>query len=174
MSQSQQTRIPAIAAKIEGAILSLTFANGESLTLDASKLNDGVRAYALMHGLKQKLVDAAAISRDPATGRAATIETKQAAVKEVFDRLVDGHWNKPREVGGATQGGLLYMALCRMYETKTPEQIKAFLAGKTDAEKAAMRKNPKVADIIEQIKLEQGRDEGEVPGEDILNELEGM
>ena len=171
---TNQTRTPAIATEITGTTLALTFADGEALTLDATTLTGEVQTYAMMHGLKQKLVDAAAISRDPVTGRAATIATKRTAVREVFDRLISGQWNKVREGGGAATGGLLYMALCRMYDTKTPERIKEFLAGKSDAEKAAMRKNPKVADIIEQIKLEQGRDGDGTPGEDMLNELEGM
>jgi len=169
-----QSRTPAIATEITGTTLALTFADGEVFTLDATTLTGEVQTYAMMHGLKQKLVDAAAISRDPVTGRAATIATKRTAVREVFDRLISGQWNKVREGGTATTGGLLYMALCRLYADKTPERIKEFLAGKSDAEKAAMRKNPKVADIIEQIKLEQGRDGDGTPGEDILNELEGM
>ena len=133
-----------ITATINGNTLTLTFANGETLTMRADALNSDVQQYAMMHGLKQKLVDAAAISRNPETGRAATVEDKYQAVNVVYNRLLSGQWNATRE-GGGGGGGLLAQALTRMYAgRKTAEDIKAFLAEKTDAEKTALRKNPRV------------------------------
>ena len=106
----------------------------------------------MLHGLKQKLGDAAAISRNPDTGRSASLDDKIAAVREVFDRITspDGTWNKIRESGdGSGNGGLLFRALCNIYAGKrSPEQITVFLADKTEAEKAALRKTAIVADRI--------------------------
>ena len=150
--------------------LYLKFANGQELAITASQLTDHVMEYAIFHGLKQKLVDAAAISRNPETGRAASVEDKYQAVKTVYDRLLTGQWNAAREGGGAT-GGLLLQALARMYAgRKTVDELKAFLADKTDAEKAALRKNPRVAQIIEEIRAEQGKD-ANVDTDAMLNEL---
>lgn len=146
----------AITATLDGNTLELQFANGDTLSLHIAALNTDIQQYAMMHGLKQKLVDAAAISRNPETGRAATIDDKYQAVKAVYDRLLAGQWNAAREGGGGS-GGLLFKALCRMYETKTPAQIKAYLESKTDAEKTALRKNPKVADLIDIIRNESGK-----------------
>lgn len=159
MAQAQtETRTPAIEATIKDRVLTLAFSNGQVLELDAAHLTEAIIEQALMHGLKQKLVDAAAISRDPATGRTATIDTKFAAVKEVFDRLLSGEWNKRREGAGAVTGGLLFAAMCRVYEaTKTPEEVKAYLATKTDEEKAQMRKIGKIAAAIETIKAERAK-----------------
>lgn len=146
-----------ISATIIGNTLALAFANGETLTMHGNALTSDVQQYAMMHGLKQKLVDAAAISRNPETGRPATVEDKYQAVKTVYDRLLTGQWNATRE-GGGNAGGLLAQALCRMYAgRKTAEDIKAFLAEKSDAEKTALRKNPRVAQIIEDIRAEQGK-----------------
>jgi len=151
--------------------LHLKFANGEELAITASQLTNNVMEYAIFHGLKQKLVDAAAISRNPETGRAATVEDKFQAVKTVFDRLLAGQWNAVREGGGAT-GGLLLQALCRMYAgRKTAEELKAFLADKSDAEKTALRKNPRVAQIIEDIRAEQGK-AASIDTDELLGELE--
>ena len=151
--------------------LHLKFANGQELAITASQLSNHVTEYAIFHGLKQKLVDAAAISRNPETGRAATVEDKYQAVKTVFDRLLAGQWNAPREGGGAT-GGLLLQALCRMYAgRKTAEELKAFLADKSDAEKTALRKNPRVAQIIEEIRAETGK-AANIDTDELLNELE--
>ena len=151
--------------------LHLKFANGQELTITASQLTNHVMEYAIFHGLKQKLVDAAAISRNPETGRAATVEDKYQAVKAVYDRLLGGQWNATRE-GGGNAGGLLAQALTRMYAgRKTAEDIKAFLAEKTDAEKSALRKNPRVAAIIEEIRAEQSKT-ANIDTDELLGELE--
>ena len=151
--------------------LALQFANGEMLALTATQLTNNILEHAVWHGLKQKLVDAAAISRNPETGRAASVDDKYQAVKIVYDRLLAGSWNATREGGGAT-GGLLLQALCRMYAgRKTAEELKAFLADKSDAEKTALRKNPRVAAIIEEIRAEQGKT-ASIDTDELLEELD--
>ena len=152
--------------------LALQFANGETLGLTAAQLANNILEHATWHGLKQKLVDAAAISRNPETGRAASVEDKYQAVKTVYDRLLaGGPWNAVREGGGAT-GGLLLQALVRMYAgRKTADELKAFLTDKTDAEKTALRKNPRVATIIEEIRAEQGK-AANIDTDELLGELE--
>lgn len=185
MATTKTPNTPAIAATFFNArgeecgvteagptgIMRLTYSDGAELSLTTSQLTSDICTTAIWHGLKQKLVDAAAISRDPETGRAATIATKQAAVREVFERLLAGEWNKRRE-SGAT-GGLLLTALVRMYDgRKTRADIEAFLATKTDAEKAALRGNSKVAAIIEEIKAERAKADG-ANGADLLAELDG-
>lgn len=142
-----------------GNTLTLAFANGKTLTVKSDELSADIISQAIMHGLKQKLVDAAAISRNTDTGRPASIEDKYNAVREVYDRLYAGSWNKIRAAGeGKSSGGLLFKALCRMYASKTPEQVRAFLDAKTKEEQAALRKNPRVAEIIETIRAEEAKD----------------
>lgn len=149
--------------------LTLTFSNGKTAEIDAGKLKPEILAQALMHGLKQKLVDAAALTRDTETGRAATIETKFEAVKAVLDRLIEGEWNKRRE--GVPTGGLLKRALLEIYAgRKTPEQIQSYLDARTDKEKAALRKNPDIATVIERLRLEDAGDDD--TSVDLLAELE--
>lgn len=153
--------------------LRLRFIDGRELVVQINALHDDIIRQATLHGLKQKLVDAAAISRDPTNGRAATVDTKYDAVKEVFDRLTGDNpqWNKTRE-GGTGTGGLLFQALCRMYTgKKTPDDITGYLAGKSDAEKTALRKNPKVAAIIDAIRAEQGK-AAKIDTDELLGELD--
>lgn len=180
MAQAPKTpkrAVPTIAAAIAGTELTLDFANGQKLAIDARTLTDDIRTQALMHGLKQKLVDAAAISRNPDTGKAATVDDKYKAVREVYDRLLGGEWNKNRE-GGTVAGGYLYRALVRLYDgKKTPEVLKAYLEKRTDAEKAELRKNPKVAELIEALKQEDAARKAKDGAEgeekrDLLAELE--
>lgn len=160
-----------IQATINDSQLKLTFANGEELVIAAGELTQDIRLAATMHGLKQKLVDAAAISRNPETGRAATVQDKYEAVKIVYDRLLSGVWNAVRE-GGGQSGGLLFKALLRMYAgRKTEQDIRAFLEDKSDAEKTALRKNPRVAQIIEDIRAETGK-AASIDTDSILGELD--
>lgn len=172
------TKTPAVAAEIMGTPESgrldmiLTFADGTKLNVATDQFSFAITTMAIMHGLKQKLVDAAALSRNPDTGRSATVADKKAAVMEVYGRLMEGNWNKPRDGASAPKGGLLFAALVRMQPGKNPEDIRGWLDGKTDAEKAALRKNPKVAAIIAEIQAERAK-AGDVDTDALLDELNG-
>ena len=167
--QKRQATIKAEVSPEQG-LLNLKFANGKAINLHLSELTHAILAMATLHGLKQKLVDAAAISRNPETGRSATVEDKYQAVMTVYERLMAGDWNAPRE-GGGNAGGLLFKALCRIYTTKTPESLREWLAGKSDKEQAALRANPKVAAVIADIQAEAGKTSG-IDSEELLDELD--
>lgn len=171
---NETKRDTAISATIteDNSQLDLGFSNGQRIRVRVADLDQSIIAHAVMHGLKQKLVDAAALSRNPDTGRSATIEDKYLAVREVYDRLMAGQWNKNRGDGtGTGVGGLLFRALCRLYSGKTPDQIRAFLDGKSKEEQSALRKNPRVAAIIETIKAESAKTP-DVDSDDMLAGLE--
>ena len=160
-------------AGADGGWIELTFANGKQLNMSTDRLSNDLLYRAVMHGLKQKFVDAAAISRNTETGRAASIDDKYAAVKAVFDRITaGGTWNAPREGGAGAVGGLLLRALCKMYEgKKTKEELVEYLATKTTEQKTALRKNPKVAAIIEELR-EASAKESDIDSEELLGELD--
>lgn len=144
--------------------LILEFRHGETLRLHPETLNPEIQRVALLHGLKQKLVDAAAISRDTATGRAATIVTKFDAVKEIFDRITGAggeapSWNKPRAGGAGGQGGLLARAIAR-YKNVEVSAAKAYLDRLTDAQKQALRVDPRIAAIINELRMESAKPAG--------------
>lgn len=157
--------------------LHIVVAGFPALQVQLRDLTDAMVEMAALHGLKQKIVDAAALSRCPETGRSATAADKYNAMKEVLERVRAGEWNKARGDGtGAGAGGLLFTALCRLYTAKTPDEIRTFLEGKTTAEQAALRKNPRVAAVIETIKAERASNADGADGadtDDMLAELEG-
>lgn len=150
----------AVAAAISDSLLILTFANQRVLTVDASQLSPAMQHAAMMHGLKQKLIDGAAIARDPETGRTATIDDKYDAVAEIYSRIThatEPAWNKVRGgegTGGTAKGGVFVTALMRM-TTKSREDIDAYLAKLSKEEVAALRKNPRVVDLMRLIQAER-------------------
>lgn len=154
----------------------LDFANGRQLVVAEDQVPNSVRAYAAWHGLKQKLVDAAALSRDPETGRSATPDDKYTAVKAVYDRLMRGEWNATSGGGGTGGGGggLLYRALVRLYPGRDAAAIREYLAGLDAKQQAALRGNPKIAAVIADIRAEDDARKGADVGDDPLAELEQM
>ena len=149
------------ASIADDGTLFLEFRHGETLKLHPEALTPEIQRAALLHGLKQKLVDAAAIARDTTTGRAATIQTKYDAVKEIFDRITGENpsWNKPRAGGTGGQGGLLARAIAR-YKNVALEQAKAYLDRLTDAQKQALRVDPRIATVINELRLESAKPAG--------------
>lgn len=144
------------------ALMQLRYADGmtdhvelSDLGWDRGHADDSLSSIMLAcawHGAKQKLIDAAAISRDPATGRAASVAYKREQVTEVLERMRAGQWFKARGDGG-NSGGLLFRALCEYYAgRKTPEEVRAFLDTKDDAWQAATRRSPQIAPIIERLR----------------------
>ena len=151
-----------IEVSVENGTLVLTFRHGEVLRVHPETLNPEIQRAAMIHGLKQKLVDAAAISRDTTTGRAATIATKYAAVREIFDRIAHAtapSWNKPRTGGAGGQGGLLARAIAR-YKNVPVEAAKSYLDRLTDAQKQALRVDPRIATIINDLRAESAKPAG--------------
>ena len=181
MSTNDTKRTPALAVEMvldrADAPLSpnngvaITFADGHQTQITVGDLGLEVLTMALLHGLKQKLVDAAAISRNPDTGKSATVADKRAAVEAVMTRLLGGAWNAIRGENGTGAGGLLFRALVRLYDgKKSPDDIREFLDGKDKKEQAALRKNPRVAAIIVEIQAEQA--DSDIDTDDLLGELE--
>ena len=168
MTMSETPRTPAVAAKINGTRLVFTGDNGRELSVSIEQLDDAIRTQAMMHGLKQKIGDAAAISRNPDTGRSATTDDKFDAMAEVLNRLLSGAWNKTREGGdGSGAGGLLFKALCKVKADKTPAEVHAYLEARTKEEQAALRKVPAIAAAIEDLRAARSKDAG-IDGEALL------
>ena len=168
MATAPKKLATAVTATItDTGALSVVFSNGKSMLVHPNMLLPEITAHAVLHGLKQKLVDAAAIGRDPDTGRTATIDDKYNAVKEVFDRITGANgatptWNKVRTDGNGSKpgtGGLLVRAMM-MITNKPRDFILATLEAKTKEEIAALRKNPRIVEAIAKLQIEQANTSG--------------
>lgn len=166
-----------IVTAIDSTTLTITCANGEGIVIDTRELTSDLRIAAMMHGLKQKICDAAALSRNPDTGRSATIDDKYRAMLEVADRLRAGRWNKPSEGSSSPKGGLLFAALCRFRPEKSVEALREWLDGQSTEQQAALRGNARIAAIIETIKAERAAKRPDVAAVDtdaMLGDLDNI
>lgn len=123
---------------------------------------DTMTAKFAAHGAEQKLGDEIAGLEDTADC--------VLAVDELIDRLYNGEWSAKREANGMAGTSTLLRALVE-HTGKTGEAIKAFLAGKTQAEKIALRNNPKIKPIIDRIEAEKAAKKSNVDTDAMLGEL---
>lgn len=139
----------------------LDFRNGETRLFT---LPDNLLNKFAAHGAEQKLGDEIAGLTDT--------EDCVLAVDELIDRLYNGEWGVKREANGMAGTSVLVRALVE-HTGKTVEQIKQFLNGKSQAEKVALRNNPKIKPIVERIEAEKASKKANVDTDAMLGELEG-
>ena len=139
----------------------LDFRNGETRLFS---IPDALLNKFAAHGAEQKLGDEIAGLTD--------VEDCVLAVDELIDRLYNGEWSIKREANGMAGTSVLVRALVE-HTGKTVEQIKQFLSGKSQAEKVALRNNPKIKPIVERIEAEKASKKANVDTDAMLGELEG-
>jgi hypothetical protein len=126
------------------------------------------RAQAERHGWTQRLCDRAAKGRDLKTGQSASPQSKFNAIKELSDYYMSGDVGWRMAGGGsASEGGLLFEALCEFRSEKTPQQITEFLESRTKDQAANLRKIPELMEIMNRLRIERAGtvDMGEALGD---------
>lgn len=146
-------------------VLTFSVGNAGTFTVDVPSLADDIRNRAMLHGIVQKVSDAAAIAKAELTGDAdKDAATKLAAMSAVAERLANGDWSKRSGDGSGPVQGIIYrafeeyvLATAKAKKAKvTPEQIRAVYDKKSRAEQLALRNIPEVAKIMERIRSERG------------------
>ena len=163
-------KTPTISADVYGTVLTINFSDGRELRLEADTLADHIRKDALMHGLKQKLMDAGAIARNTDTGASATLSDKFDAINAVFERITGPSptWNKVSSKGDGPGANLLIRALMQL-KGLPRAKVEAWLEEKTKEDKAALKKNPRVAEVILALQVADAGDTA--ASDDLLDEL---
>ena len=143
---------------------------------------------AVVHGLRQKVSDRAAIGRDPETGASATPEEKFAAMKECAERLMSGGpWNAVATGGTGNQGGLLYRAMKAIYPNAWSDKTSfaTYIMQKALSESERLKRKVSETDVraglmavkrvakeIDRIRQEEGKTV-DIDAGGMLQELEG-
>lgn len=123
------------------------------------------------HGAIQKLGDELA---DP---KLTDIDDKVAAIDSLIEQLNAGQWSARREGDGFAGTSVLLKALVEL--TRKDEEsdadavtrVKAFLKGKSQNEKLALRNSPKIRPIVERIEAEKAAKGASVDTDALLAEL---
>ena len=167
----------------ETGLLTFTVGNAGKFDLDRSTLASDIREKAEIHGLVQKVSDAAAIAKDDLKGKSPDeiAATKFEAMKSVADRLISGEWSKRSGDGSSPVAGIIYrafeeyvtdMAAKRKKTAPAADAIRARYDAMSRAEQLALRNIPEVATIMERIRAERGsKSESKVDTSGLLKEL---
>jgi hypothetical protein len=136
--------------------IEFTVKDAGTLVLDLERLHRAILARATVHGMTQRISDAAAISRNPETGKPASAMDKLSAMRALVDHYQSGteEWSRKRSEPAAYTNGLLSEVLKRAYPNKDAERIAAYLKGLKPSERAALLVSPKLAPIAEQVRAE--------------------
>ena len=154
-----------ISSAYEGDTLTFTVEGAGEFSVNISELSDDIRNEALVHGLRQKVSDGAAIPKDQLPENPVeAARLKFAAMSDIADRLRNGEWSARWGDGSAPVAGIIYRAfeewaLARAAEkgaTLTPEQVRASYDAKDRSAQLALRNVPAIADIIARMKAERG------------------
>jgi len=143
-----------------GVSVRLDFVNGETrlFTIPAELMT----RFAA-HGAEQKLGDAIAGETEVADA--------VLSVDDLITRLTAGEWSVRREAGAFAGTSILIRALVEA-SGKSVEDVKAFLAPKTQAEKLALRRSNQLRPIIERLEAEKAKNsKTAVDTDSLLGEL---
>lgn len=137
----------------------LDFRNGETrlITLPA----DLIPKFAA-HGAEQKYGDETAGETD--------VDDMVLAIDDLDARLQRGEWSTIRQGSGMSGTSVLLKALVEL-SGRSIEQVKAFLADKSQADKMALRNSAKLKPIVERLEAAKLEKAGKVDVEGMLATL---
>jgi len=162
-----------VSVELNDNNLSFIVADTGSIELDVSALAGEVTRRAMLHGIVQKISDAAALGKD------ATPSDKYQAMRAVADRLIAGNWNKPAGESGAPVQGLIWQAYrevmqslaAKSKKSVSDEKLRELYDAKDRAQQLALRTNPEIAKVIERIKSERATSTTAIDTDALLAEL---
>jgi len=137
----------------------LDFVNGETRLFTVP---DSLMLQFAAHGASQKLGDEIVTLEN--------VEDCVTAIDTLMDRLGKGEWGAKRESTGMAGISVLAKALVEL-SGKTAVEVRAFLDGKTQAQKVALRQNKDIAPIIARLEAEKTNKAPKVDTDALLGEL---
>lgn len=172
-----------IAHKIEGESIMFSVKGAGTLVLDTRKLSEGNKLRAMLHGMVQRVSDAAAMARDSKTGASATPQEKFEAMSRLVEHYASGsgEWSPARSVEGVgrprvnPQAQLLAMALKLFNPQKDEATIQQFVKGLGAAQITALLLSEQLKEAVE-LAREQVREQEQeaAKGVDAEELLQGL
>lgn len=137
---------------VEAGTFTLAFTDGQTIAASIGDLKPDVVKQAALHGLLQKIGDAAA-------GHGDNPEQAFEACMAVYERLQLGDWKKPTEKGEGARPTMVFEAILRAMEKKgtptTLDKVQAAFSGDDGEEKRkSILKDPRVKAEYEALRAE--------------------
>lgn len=139
----------------------LDFRSGETRTFTIAS---AMLTKFAAHGAEQKLGDAISGVVD--------VDDCVQTIDELIVQLNDGKWSSRAEGGSSAAGASVLAKALAEHSGKSMEDVKTFLAGKTPAEKTALRNTAALRPIIARLEEEKGK-KSNVNADALLGELAG-
>lgn len=133
------------AAHIGKSAIRIDFRNGTSRTYP---LNPALALQYAGHGALQKYGDELAGEDAP------DLDDWAATTDRLHERLVAGEWTKARVGGGMAGTSVLLQALMR-FTGRTSEEVRAHIKDWTPQQKQALRNDPDIKPIVDEIEKEK-------------------
>ncbi len=126
------------------------------ITLKIGNLAPQITERAMLHGLIQRVSDAAAISRDTKTGKSATPADKLAAMSEIVEHYNAGssEWRIARAAGDGIGRSYLLMALVELYPKRDRNELSTWLKARTAEERRGLELDPTVKPVIDRMRAQ--------------------
>jgi hypothetical protein len=180
---ARKNSLISVSHNAETNVLSFAVGNAGTIELNVNNLSDDIRTRALLHGLVQKVSDAAAIGKDELAGKSADeiAALKFDAMKSVADRLTgdDADWSKRSGDGTGPVAGIILrafsqyvadMAAKRKKPVPSDDAIKSRYSAMSKSEQFALRNVPEIAAIMETLRSEKSS-KSSVDTKSLLGEL---
>ena len=163
---------------MENQVITYNVIGCEPLVFDVKRVSDQCGERAMIHGFIQRISDAAAISRDPDTGKPATPQDKRERMARLVEHYMSGAeaWSPARAEGGARDEGLTITAMGDVYHKLAEEcrdMVKQLAVKRGIDERAALAvfaKSAQIAARMAEIKAERAKDGPDA--DDLLAELD--
>lgn len=113
---------------------------------------DNIQTQCRAYGAREKMTNAASLSRDPETGLPATAAAKRERVLRVIEAMMAGQW-EVRGAGVTSDDTILMQAIAEACEIGADAARETVLAWST-TERRAMTEDPTIAPIFQRLRAE--------------------
>jgi len=139
-----------------GNVVTWTFEGHGDVSIDLADVSEEMVTQAAIHGLKQKGSDcyAGASKAGPAAGMTPRAWAYEQCA-DVIGSILEGHWNKVREGGGAMQISDLVAALAELRPDADEATWKLRVEGMPKETIDDVKKVPEVNAIIQRLRAER-------------------
>ena len=132
----------------DGTVL-CEFPGYDALVIDPNAMPENVRLLCMAYGAREKATNAAALGRDPKTGKPASVADKRQRVLDVVDAMMAGAWEV--RASGTGDDAVLAQAIAE-YKGMPEHEAREIVAEWDAGTKKAMMGDDELAPIVARLR----------------------